>query len=245
MATDRFGAEAQPTAKVSGSASQSNVLSIASLCPALAAPAYLATFEVLSLLMELVDIMFSYLMFILFWQKSGPLSSGTHFCLCHALSVGRARCATAWPGPRIELEAVVPGKVATVLPATSAVGNSDWHELEIDEPRGSSGANPGSSLALQDARFSHNASAGCAAAERSRQVHSLGNAGRGVRVGSLRGTALAKLPLRLEPILSRVTFGAALLLIQFIGSLGDPRCDVERCLGRCLGFGGIKNPIGE
>jgi hypothetical protein len=66
-ATDLFGAEAQPTAKASGSASQSNVLSISSLCPALAAPVNLATLEVLALLMEFVDIMlFSSLMVILF-----------------------------------------------------------------------------------------------------------------------------------------------------------------------------------
>jgi hypothetical protein len=138
---------------VSGSASQSNVLSIGSLCPALAAPVNLARFEVRSLLVEFVlMVLFSFLMFILFRQQSGPLSSGTRFCLCHTLSVQRARGTPAWAGLRIELEAVAHGKVATALPATSAAGNPGRRGLENDQPKDSSGDNPSFSPTLQDAR---------------------------------------------------------------------------------------------
>jgi hypothetical protein len=66
LATDLFGVEAHPTANVSGSASQSNALNIGSRCPVPAASVDLAAFEVLSLVMEFVDIvLFSSLMVIL------------------------------------------------------------------------------------------------------------------------------------------------------------------------------------
>ena len=53
-----------------------------------------------------------------------------------------------------------------------------------------------------------------------------------VRVGSFGGLIFPNLALRLEPVLICLAIAAASLLVEFIGSLGDLR----RQIGRCLGF---------
>jgi magnesium-transporting ATPase (P-type) len=46
------------------------------------------------------------------------------------------------------------------------------------------------------------------------------------------GLIFSNLPLRLEPVLNRVAFAAASLLIEFIGSLADLRCQIDRLFGQ-------------
>jgi len=62
-----------------------------------------------------------------------------------------------------------------------------------------------------------------------------------VLILSIMGFISPDIPFRLKPFLSRVTFATALLLVQFLGPLGN----LWRQIGRCLGFNGIKKPIRE
>jgi hypothetical protein len=57
------------------------------------------------------------------------------------------------------------------------------------------------------------------------------------------GGIFPNLPLRLSPVLSRVTFAAASLLLEVIGPCGDLCRKIERFLGQQRGFRGVKNPI--
>ncbi len=69
-----------------------------------------------------------------------------------------------------------------------------------------------------------------------------GNGRRTVSVCLFVRFILPNLPLRLNPVSNCLTIATASLLVQFfIGSLGDLRCKIPRCLG----FDWIENPIRE
>lgn len=62
------------------------------------------------------------------------------------------------------------------------------------------------------------------------------NPRRAVRVGSFGGLIFPNLPLRLKPVSTCLAIAAASLLVEFIGSLGNLRCHIDRFLGH-----GVKN----
>ena len=64
------------------------------------------------------------------------------------------------------------------------------------------------------------------------RIDSLGNARRAVCVCLFMGFIFPNLALRLKPILTCLAIAAASLLVEFIGSLGDLRCKIERLLGQ-------------
>ena len=63
-------------------------------------------------------------------------------------------------------------------------------------------------------------------------LHSFGNARRAVRVGSFGGLIFPDLSLRLKPVLTCLAIATASLLVEFIGLLGDLRCQIDRFLGQ-------------